>query len=169
MPRLKTAVPKLCRHSDGKNAIVRLDGQVIYLGHYGSDSARERYDRLIAQWLAGGRRIPESQPALSLNQLILKYVVHAENYYRKNGEVTRECGLISDSLACLARLYGDTAVADFGPLRLKTVREKMIGLGWSRKYINKQVSRITGAVSAGEWRKSSFPKPFTGHSRRLPD
>jgi hypothetical protein len=34
-------------------------------------------------------------------------------------------------------LYGSTNAADFGPLALKALRQKMIDAGKSRKYINK--------------------------------
>ncbi|MEZ6126007.1 MAG: hypothetical protein R3C49_23000 [Planctomycetaceae bacterium] len=39
-------------------------------------------------------------------------------------------------------LYSQQDVTEFGPLALKTVRQRMIDKGWCRQYINRQVNRI---------------------------
>jgi integrase len=39
-------------------------------------------------------------------------------------------------------VYGEQPAKDFGPLALQVVRERMIGEGWSRRYINAQVGRL---------------------------
>ena len=49
-------IPKLRLHKASGNAAVMLDGKYLYLGKYGTAEAQERYDRLIAEWLAKGRR-----------------------------------------------------------------------------------------------------------------
>jgi hypothetical protein len=61
MPR-QPSVPKLCLHKASGKAVVRLNGQDHYLGVFGTPGAKGAYDRLIAEWLANGRR-PESTPA----------------------------------------------------------------------------------------------------------
>ncbi|HUR52767.1 MAG TPA: hypothetical protein VMZ71_01465 [Gemmataceae bacterium] len=58
MPR-PTSVPKLTLHKASGKAVVRLNGRDHYLGVYGSPEAKAAYDRLIAEWLAAGRRDPE--------------------------------------------------------------------------------------------------------------
>lgn len=79
---------------------------------------------------------------MTLNQLVLGFLRHGEQYYRKNGKLTREYGIIKEAVASMVQLFGDIQVADFGPLRLKSVRDEMIKRGWSRRYINKQVGRL---------------------------
>jgi len=49
----------------------------------------------------------------------------------------------------LKALYGPTRVADFGPLALKTVRQKMIEADLARKTINGRVNRIRHIVKWG--------------------
>ncbi|MEO1497381.1 MAG: hypothetical protein AAFV43_09550 [Planctomycetota bacterium] len=51
-----------------------------------------------------------------------------------------------------AALCGDQPAADFGPLALKAVRERMVAEGLSRSYINQSVNRIRRAFrwAAGE-------------------
>lgn len=82
---------------------------------------------------------------ITISELIFVYRRHTHEYYRKNGEVTREAGAIDDSLRILRRHYRKTFVSDFGPVALDALREKMIDeLDWSRKCLNKQVNRIRG-------------------------
>ncbi|MBN9120808.1 MAG: hypothetical protein J0I06_16940, partial [Planctomycetes bacterium] len=42
----------------------------------------------------------------------------------------------------LTELFGLLPVTEFGPRALKLVRAKMVELGWSRGYVNKQVNRL---------------------------
>src|ERR1700722_5914175 len=46
------------------------------------------------------------------------------------------------ALRPLRLLYGPTAAADFGPLKLEAVRNEMVQLGWCRTNINSQINRI---------------------------
>ena len=57
MPKLKNnQVPAYRLHEQSDQAIVTLSGKDHLLGPHGSSGSRERYDRLIAEWLANGRR-----------------------------------------------------------------------------------------------------------------
>ncbi len=75
MPRLSKSVPRYCKHRASGQAVVTLNGKDIYLGRYGSRVSRMEYDRLIAEWLAHGRRLPdeEDQEPLSVAELALAY------------------------------------------------------------------------------------------------
>jgi hypothetical protein len=50
-------------------------------------------------------------------------------------------------LRVLRRLYGNTPALDFGPKALKAVRSEMIRMGWTRKSINRQISRVKHVFS----------------------
>ena len=68
---------------------------------------------------------------------------HANLYYRKAGQITREAELVTEILRLLLKYHGQMAIEQFGPVSLKELRERMISeLDWSRKYINKQVNRL---------------------------
>ena len=87
MPRRTKSVPLYRRHRASGQAIVTLSGRDFYLGPHGSLASRAEYDRLIAEWLANGRRLAgdnELNAGLSINRLILKYWRHVEQYYVKN-------------------------------------------------------------------------------------
>jgi integrase len=151
-------IPQPSRHRSGQ-AVVRLNGRDHYLGRYGSPEAKAAYNQLIAEWLAGGRRLPEDNAALSVNELALAYWNHAEAYYgfdRRKGIAFN----LRDALCILKDLYGLTPATDFGPLALKACRAEMVKKGWSRTYINAQVDKLRrvfkwGAgeqlVPAGVW------------------
>jgi integrase len=138
--------PKYRRHKPSGQAVVTLNGHDHYLGKHGTDESHAEYDRLIAEWLANGRRIPPRKGAasgLSLNEVILAYWQHAEAYYRHpDGTPTSEADNIRLALRPLKRLYGHTPAADFDSLALEALRDEMIREGHCRNRVNKDVSRV---------------------------
>jgi integrase len=67
----------------------------------------------------------------------------AENHYRReDGSQTNQLVEYKYTLKPLRKLYGHTKAKDFGPLALKTVREKMIEAQWCRNQINSRVGKI---------------------------
>ncbi len=148
MPKLNGRVPKYSLHRASGQAIVTLNGTDHYLGEYESPDSKAKYDRLIAEWLADGRRSYQSQPqaqspSRSINELIAAYWEYAQAYYRKpDGTSTQEIQTLRQALRPLILLYGETQSEKFGPLSLKAVREAMIRKGWCRSHINKQISRL---------------------------
>ena len=118
-------------------------------GPYGSPESHEKYSRLIAEWSKRSvpcetRRLalPVRQEELTINELILRYLNHAQGYYRKHGKPTDEFDNIRCSLRPVKQLYGRTVAAEFNPRSLKVVRDAMIESGLARNTINNRVSRI---------------------------
>lgn len=169
MPRLYHRPPKYCRHKGTKQAIVSLFGQRVYLGPYGSPRSHAEYQKVLQLWherrdeQPQSPRTPESEleqklanitpetlrekrlagAPLTVNELALVFRRHAREYYRKNGELTREATLIDDVIRILRKHHATDFLDDFGPVALEILREKMIDeLDWSRKHINKQVGRL---------------------------
>ena len=60
MRRKKSAIPVVRCHRG--LARLRLDGREFWLGRFGSREAVAKADRLIAEWLANGRRLPATLP-----------------------------------------------------------------------------------------------------------
>src|SRR5262245_16166113 len=56
--RLRT--PSYRLHKPSGQAVVTLDGRDIYLGQYGTPRSRAEFDRILAEWLSNGRRLPGS-------------------------------------------------------------------------------------------------------------
>ena len=124
-------------------AFVELAGRRHYLGPYDSDASREAYHRLLAEWTASGTVTPVEPTEITIVELIARFWKHAHQYYRKpDGTPTNEINNYRQALRPLKEAYGSTRAADFGPLALKAVRQRMIDRGWCRGFINHQVNRI---------------------------
>jgi integrase len=118
--------------------VVTLNGKDIYLGKWNTSASKAEYNRLIGEWLVGGRTLPHAQEVdLTVAELSLRYWRFAKGYYVKNGRPTGWQVHIRLVLRMLKETYGPTRAADFGPLALKAFRQRLIDAGHSRKYINK--------------------------------
>lgn len=143
MPRLVKALPKYRLHKPSGQAVVTLGGRPLYLGAHDTPASLVAYDRVIAEWLANGRRLFEpSEDALKIVDLVGAFWLHAQQHYVKNGRKTNEQKAMRKVLKYLRDLYGETEIPEFGPTALKAVRQKMIDAGNCRKFINQQVKRI---------------------------
>jgi integrase len=153
--------PSLRRHKPSQRGVVTLNGVDLYLGPWPRScrkpppETQAAYDRTIAEWLANGRRaVPtagsERPAGVTLNELILAFYRHAEIYYRRpDGMPTEELKEYRYSLRPLRELYGTLPVAEFTPLKLKAVRQRMIDAGWCRTLVNRRVGRIVHMVKWG--------------------
>jgi len=81
-------VPKYRRHKPSGQAVVTLNGRDIYLGKWSTKASRTEYDRLIGEWLAGGRCPSKADLGVSVAELALAYWRYAKDYYRKDGQPT---------------------------------------------------------------------------------
>lgn len=137
MPRRKK--PGYWCHKPSGQAYVRIDGRDIYLGEYDSPESRDRYDELIRDWTL---KQSTDRFALTVDELALRYLEHAQRHYVKNGQETSEVSSIKSVLRVLIEVAGRDRARDFGPLRLQEVRDLMIAKGWKRKSINAQIGRV---------------------------
>jgi hypothetical protein len=114
------------------------------LGPIGSAESKAEYGRVIRQWEAVQRRLADTDTNdLTINELILAYWPFVKQHYRRaDGSATNEQNDIKYSLKPLKELFGRLVVSDFGPLKLKAVRQQMITNGLARPVINKRISRI---------------------------
>jgi integrase len=161
---LASRVPSYRLHRPTDLAVVTISGRDVYLGKHETPESRAEYDRIIAEWLATGRRPMTSESAsgadLAVNEMVLAYLQHVDAYYVKNGKSTSEPVNIRLALRPLRQLYGHTLAREFGPLRLKTVRQTMIDSGLCRSEINKRVRRV---IRAFKWAVSEEMVPPSLH------
>ena len=153
MPR---GTPGLRLHKPSGRAVVTLDGKDHYVGKWDTPEAKERYHRLVAEWLEGKRTGAESRaadqakgltgnqtPTLTVAALILAFWKHAEVHYRsQDGTPTGELENFRHSLRPLRKLYGMTPAAAFGPKALRSVQGEMVRSGLARTTINARINRI---------------------------
>jgi len=164
VPASNSRTPSFRNHKPSGQAVVTLDGRDFYLGRFGTDASRGEYDRLIAEWLTNGRRLPASAYAeggdLSVNEMLLAYLGHVDAYYVKNSKPDDRTGQHPTGDPPLRQLYGHTPARDFGPLALKAVRKAMVDAGLCRSEINRRVGRL---VRAFKWAVSEEMVPPSVH------
>ncbi|WP_240911487.1 tyrosine-type recombinase/integrase [Paludisphaera soli] len=116
----------------------------------------------MAEWLSNGRRLatPAAEADLSVNELFLAYLRHADGYYVKNGKPTVEPGNIRLAGRPLRQLYGQTPAREFGPVALKAVRGAMAEADICRSEINRRIGRI---VRVFKWAVSEEMVPPSVH------
>ncbi|MFN9917906.1 MAG: hypothetical protein ACK53L_35290, partial [Pirellulaceae bacterium] len=85
--------PGYCRHKSTNQAYVNLNGQVIYLGEYGSEKSLERYRAVKAEWLLNRQAFEAKAKATrgrtqwpTMAELAVAYLEHAETYYGSSTE-----------------------------------------------------------------------------------
>ncbi|REJ68339.1 MAG: hypothetical protein DWQ31_08355 [Planctomycetota bacterium] len=123
---------------------------------------------MVAEWISDGtvRGIKTEPPQfsdISVNQVLLAYVKYARTYYVRDGEITSEVENIAYSLRPVRKLYGRTPAMDFGPRRLKTVRDYMIDEeDLCRREINKRVGRIKRGGERGAGSAQRIPRARFG-------
>lgn len=154
--------PSYCWHRSG-NARVVIDGKEYSLGKYGSPESRERYDRLIAEWLERGRTAPQTQQTdtapVSVNELLLGFHDHIDKEY---GAKASHWYSFRDVMRIMKNLYGTTPAGQFGPLALKCCREQMVKEGWCRNYVNRQVQRLCRIFKWGVEQEMLLPTVWHG-------
>jgi len=149
MSRITRKPPSYRRHKATGYAVVTIAGRDHYLGAHGSPESIDAYKRLISEWTTAGPAATAAGAAASkcgadfrICELLAAYYDHADRYYVKDGQPTGEAKNIKDATRSLQAIYGMTPVAEFGPMALKAVRQKMIEAKLSRRVINFRVNRI---------------------------
>ena len=150
MPKLSDdRLPRYCRHRQSGQAVVYLDGREVLLGKHNTAASREKYNALIAEWLANGRHLPAPADETTILHVIDRFWEHARTYYRHaDGTPTGEADNFASALKPLKKLYGRSPATEFGPLKLKALRQQMVspkdkgGMGWSRTFANRQTARL---------------------------
>ncbi|MEZ5943219.1 MAG: tyrosine-type recombinase/integrase [Planctomycetaceae bacterium] len=136
----RNRVPKYALHRATGQARVRIQGKDHYLGEYNSPESKQRYRVLIEQWKLQQRAF--EYPEMSVGELALLYLEHAQSYYVKDGQVTSEVSCIKAALRPLIRLFRNCLVSEFSPSKLRRTRDEFISSGVTRYTINKNIGRI---------------------------
>ena len=87
---------------------------------------------------------------LTVAELLARFRRWAEGYYRgPDGAMTGEVEQLRMALKLWRERYGLTPVADFGPVRLRELRDAMVDQGWSRGTVNRRVRAVRRVVKWG--------------------
>jgi len=196
MARRAQFPPPITRHKSGQ-ARIRVAGEDIYLGVYGSEEAQAAYARVVTQLQhAGGA---SGQPATLLQALeratvgrvVASFLDHAQLEYDPRG---REYEQFRQSVRPLVRLYGPTPAEQFDVDCLEAVRNAMTSGSWmtaeelaqarhrrrpaglARNTANRRVNRLRllwrwaekqKLVPRGAYAGVAVLRPIPEHARRV--
>ena len=144
-------LPGYLKHKASGQAVVVIHGKTIYLGKYKSKASRERYEEIISEYIANGRKLPPSQTqtGISCQELAVRFLKWAEGYYVKNGEQTATFDHCQRAVSQLIHHYGDESVDAFTPLSLDFLQKEWIEQGYARLTVNRYVCVIKQAFKHG--------------------
>ena len=98
--------PKLCLHKASGQGFVYLNGQNVYLGRFELPETREKYYRLLAEWHAGGCRLPVTKVEITVVELCASFWKYAQDHYSPDGRPTDSLSRVKQVLRPLRDLYG---------------------------------------------------------------
>jgi integrase len=172
MPRKKKPVPSYLHHKPTNQAYIRVTTssgkrEVVYLGSYGSQESKDAYDR-IRDELSVSKSAPLAKKkrdrfGLRVNELMLAFDDHAEQYYRDHeGKSTSQLKEYRRTIKVIRENYGDVHALKFGPLALKAVQEKMVAAGLARSEVNRRIM-LAGRIF--KWAAAEELIPFEVYQR----
>lgn len=172
MGRPRKIVPSYLKHSQLDRAIVIVrcadDNRktILLPGPFRSHESLTAYNELLVLLNAHGGRLPDGPRTAFLNELTILELCEKFNDEKvavdfvRAGQPTSEWWCFRQAMRALCRLYGTMTISQFDSACLKAVQQAMIAgswmnsdeidkakkagrmIGWSRRTINKQVSRI---------------------------
>ena len=138
MPKLKNQFPKLYR--DRNQAISKYNGKRIYHGVWGTPEAEKSYRRFIAA-LTENRTLPLKtgvEGDVYIAELADAFLDDHESRMGKADYLN-----FKYAVAYLVEMYGEVAVNEFSPKKLKAVRSLMVNAGTlCRKTVNNYISKV---------------------------
>ncbi|MCH2212045.1 MAG: tyrosine-type recombinase/integrase [Fuerstiella sp.] len=138
-------------HSTSGQARTTVNGKRISLGKYGSPESKAKFDEVMAQWEADhAERNPAVQVSLTVSRLALLFMKHAiEEYVDVDGEPTGEADNFKYALRSLTNYFHGVRVIDFGPKKLKELRDRLVDEGLAQGTINSRIRRIKQVIEWG--------------------
>lgn len=148
MPRARKSVPSYLRHKQtGRARVLWTDptGQRrerILPGAYNSKESRQAYANLLLE-IAATPTATVNRDGLTIAELLLAFRKHAEQHYRHpDGKPTSSMAHFNVVIRALRKMYDSLPVAEFGPVKLKAIRQSWVDAGLTRTECN----RRTGAI-----------------------
>jgi integrase len=166
MSRTKAWPPPIYSNRGYDRTRVWVDGklQEFSLGLTGSDEARQKYLRIIAE-IEANHGAPQTigHRNLTVAELVAAYLREAEAYYCES-----QFWRVKRAMESVTILYRKTLASEFGPVKLKAVRQTFIKAGYCRRLCN----QLTGCIRRA-WRWASagelVPHAVSAALSDLPD
>ena len=129
--------PKYTHHKPSGQARVRIQGKSYYLGKYGTPESWEKYHQLLAQYRATQAAPVKPGVVLTVAEVAARFLAaHAGAFSDRHADK------LDATLRIAVELYGALPAKDFGPAKLKAVRQRMIERGWCRSSVNHRTGLV---------------------------
>jgi integrase len=137
MPKLTNRLPRKCR--DRNQAFSWHNGKRIYHGIWGSPEAEKSYKRFLAALIENPVQPPQlDEGSMLVSELADAFLDSIESRISKS-----EFTLHRYAIGYLAESFGELAVNEFSPKKLKIVRNQMVKTGTlCRKTVNNYIGKI---------------------------
>ncbi|QEL19164.1 site-specific integrase [Limnoglobus roseus] len=149
MARPRKSIPSYLPHTSGQARAVWTDRTGtrhfrMLPGPFNSPKSRTAFGTLLLEIEAGAKITAAPSPTgLSLAELMLAFLEHAERHYRKpDGRSTSELAECKLMARALREQYTNLPAAEFGPLKLKAVRQGWVNRGLSRSECNRRANLV---------------------------
>jgi integrase len=165
MPRI--IVPSYRLHKASGQARTIINGKHVYLGKFNSEESRRKFARLLAESAQPSISEPElerssKQNLFLISEVIVKYLEFAETNYVQDGAPGKEFYAMIEALKPVNELYGDIYADEFGPLKLKSIRQHLIDQDLCRTEINKRIGRIKRVLKWAVSEELVRPRVYEG-------
>ena len=141
--QVRSDVPPLRVHKATGQAYLNIRGTRVYLGKADTQDARRKHAQLVAQLAMNGGELPVPKNEITVAEVLLRFIKHAEAYYRRaDGKPTPTVAHFAIAMKPVRSLFGDIPAVQFGPVALRAVREQFIAADWNRKTINKALVAV---------------------------
>ncbi len=145
-PITRPKTPSLLFHRGKSLYYCRLSGVVHYLGNDRAEAQR-RHRVAVGEWLSRDcQPLPPAPEVLTVTELVARHRSYAKRYYAAS---PKNLERITGSARPWVDLYGPTPIGEFTPASLRTVRDEMIRMNWSRGYCNTATNTIRRIVKWG--------------------
>lgn len=136
-------LPKMRRQRESgrsDRAFVVVQGKRHKLGVWGSEAAERRYLELVSPAVEPKLVAPAvCQARETINELMVDFMRCVLEWFKDNPS---EVWHYRTALRILKDAFGELPADDFGPRRLREVRDIMVAKGWGRNYVNSEVNRV---------------------------
>ena len=119
-------VPSYRHHKPSGKAVVTISGRDYYLGKFNSRESKAAYDKLIREWTAAGQSTSFGHTGgggVTVAMMLADYMDHCEVHYP--GSANSETVQTRKAIRYMEP-YEDDDAAEFGPAKLKAVRQAML-------------------------------------------
>jgi integrase len=148
--RAKNDVPSYRCHKPSGQAVVTLNGVDHYLGKWNTPQSKAEYERLIGEWLVRGRRLSDGRDTTdNADDMLLKELVNGFRAHLMPNLPDVEVDKLNRALKPVRDLFGETKASEFGPVRFKAVRAKMVDSGLCISTIRQRLAVIRRMVAWG--------------------